>query len=103
MNPTEIAGDWISDTSVPMGGGTMRITSTWHFSGDGGATLSTQSVVEHGGQTVSQTAADYAGRWTIEDVKLVVELQGHSDSPFRLGLTEAGELKSRRHGTWRRL
>ncbi len=91
------------ENAVPMGGGTMRVASTWSFSEDGRATFATESGLEHDGRVVNQNSADYAGVWRLEEDRLVVELQGHSDSPFQLRLTESGELKSRKHGLWRRL
>jgi len=85
-----------------MGGGLMRIASSWSFSADGTATLATKSALEHDGRTVNQTSTNHAGRWSITSDKLVVELPDHSDSPFQLTLTESGELKSRKRASWRR-
>ena len=102
MTPADITGNWVQENAVPMGGGVMRIASSWSFSADGTATLATKSALEHEGRMVNQNATNHAGRWSITSDKLVVELSGHSDSPFQLTLTESGELKARRRGLWRR-
>ncbi len=84
-----------------MGGGVMRIASSWTFDTDGLAIFATNSVLEHDGLVVDQNSTNHVGRWSIASDKVVVELPDHSDSPFQLSLTEAGELKSRKRGVWR--
>ena len=102
MTPKEIIGTWVHANAVPMGGGVMRMMSYWDFRPDGTATLAARSVLEHGGHTATQTETNHAGRWSIVSDNLVVDLSDHSDSPFQLSLTKAGELRSRKRGVWRR-
>jgi hypothetical protein len=102
MTPTDIIGNWIHENAVPMGGGVMRIASSWTFDADGRATLATKSVLEHDGRVVNENSTKHIGRWSIASDKVVVELPDHSDSPFQLSLSEAGELRSRKRGLWRR-
>ena len=85
-----------------MGGGVMRIASSWQFDPDGRATLATRSALEHDGRVVNQNSTNHVGRWSIASDKLVVDLPDHSDSPFQLSITESGELKSRKRSVWRR-
>jgi hypothetical protein len=103
MTPAQIVGEWLHENVVTMGPGIMRIRSVWVFTADGAATLSVKSDVEHGGQVVSSTATKNAGLWTIDGEKLLVDLPDHQDSPFKLSLTETGELSARKRGSWRRM
>ena len=102
MKPSDISGNWVHENAVPMGGGFMRVASSWNFADDGSAAFATKSALEHDGRTVNQNSTHHVGRWSIVADKLVVELSGHSDSPFQLRMTESGELRSRKHGVWRR-
>jgi hypothetical protein len=103
MTPSDITGSWVHENAVPLGGGIMRVTSSWRFDADGTATFASNSSTEHSGQVVNQNSSNHVGRWSIASDKLVVELPDHSDSPFQLSMTEAGELKSRKRGMWRRV
>ena len=102
MTSTDIAGKWVHENAVPVGGGVMRIASSWNFNVDGTAALTTTSALEHDGRVVNQNSTHHAGTWSIAADKLVVELPDHSDSPFQLSISDAGELKSRKRGVWRR-
>jgi hypothetical protein len=103
MTPADFVGTWLLENAVPMGPGVMRIQSSWQFAADGGATLSTKSGLDHQGSVVTSSSTKHVGRWTIDGDRLVIELTDHEDSPFKLSLTESGELRSRKRGTWHRV
>jgi hypothetical protein len=103
MTPADFVGTWLLENAVPMGPGVMRIKSAWKFAADGGATLSTKSELDHQGTIVTSSSTKHEGRWTIDGDRLVIDLPDHEDSPFKLSLTESGELRSRTRGTWKRV
>jgi len=102
MTAPDVTGVWRHENAVPLGGGVLRIASSWSFDPDGRAALEIHAVVEHDGRVVVQNAASHVGRWLIRENTLVVDLLDHTDSPFELTMTPAGELTSDRRATWRR-
>ena len=80
----------------------MRVTSSWQFDVDGCATLTAKAVLEHAGQAILLNATNHIGVWSVLADTLIVDLPDHTDSPFRLRLSERGELTSAMRGSWRR-
>ena len=93
--PIDVTGTWLQTNRPVLGPGTVQIRSEWRFHPDGTAQLEARASVMNAGAEVTQAEETHIGRYRIDGSAVIIEVPGHSDSPFRLTVTSPDELKLR--------